>query len=55
MEWTHIYPLNDLIDHNTEPKGTDNFICKCNPKIDVEYQIITHNSLDRREVYQKEK
>jgi len=51
MEWRHVYPLNDLIEHNTNNDGTKEFICKCNPKVDP-IGLITHNSLDRREVYE---
>ncbi len=50
MEWQHIFPINDLIKHNTETKGTDDLICQCNPKIDVEHYLIIHESMDRREV-----
>lgn len=50
IEWYHIYPINDLIEHNTESKGTDEFICQCNPTIDVEDYLIIHDPMDRREV-----
>lgn len=43
----HIYPINDLIDHNT-----DSCECACNPTIDVENGLIIHDSLDRREVFE---
>ena len=51
MEWMHVYPLKDLIKHATTAKGTDDFICQCDPKIDP-IGLIIHDSLDRREVYE---
>jgi len=53
MEWVHVYPVNDLIEHNTDNDGLSDFVCQCDPKIDLD-GIITHNSMDRREVYEKE-
>ena len=46
---THIYPLNDLIEHNTE--STD---CPCNPEIDVENMLVIHCEMDMREVFEKD-
>ncbi len=43
--WNHILPLNDLIEHEN---GIDLY-CPCNPTIDVENQIVIHDSLDGRE------
>lgn len=43
--WQHIVPLNDLIEHNTDSKE-----CACNPEIDFEYELVIHESMDRREV-----
>ena len=43
----HIYPVNDLIEHNTESPE-----CACNPEIDVDNGIVIHSSLDRREVFE---
>lgn len=46
---THVYPLHDLRDHDTD--GHD---CWCNPSIEhVEGdQIIVHNSADGREKFE---
>lgn len=43
----HVYPLNDLLPHNTE--GTE---CHCDPKIEVVggSLLIVHNSFDGREL-----
>jgi hypothetical protein len=51
MSWQHVYPLNDLLEHNTETNPMDNpdCLCHCNPKIDFEHNIITHEALDGRE------
>jgi len=51
-EWNHIYPTNDLIEHNTDSKGTDENPCECNPTIDVEHFLVVHSAMDRREVYE---
>ena len=50
MEWHHIYPVNDLIEHNT-----DSIECACNPKLDFDAKLVIHNSLDRREVFENDK
>ena len=42
----HIYPLNDVYEHDTESE-----FCKCNPKI--EDKLIIHNSFDGREYVEK--
>ena len=44
----HIYPNNDLIEHNT-----DSHICQCNPKIDFENGLVIHCAMDRREVFEE--
>jgi len=47
----HVYPLNDLIEHNTESNE-----CACDPQIDVENMLVIHSAMDRRELFeQKEK
>ena len=46
--WNHVYPINDLIEHNTE-----GFECPCSPELDFENEIVIHNSLDRRECFEK--
>jgi len=48
MDCRHVYPLNDLIEHDTgELNG--NYSCPCNPKIEIDIGLIIHNSMDRRE------
>lgn len=45
----HIYPLNDLKEHDTSDKGNT---CKCNPRIVIENYseiLVIHNSFDGRE------
>ena len=44
MEWQHIIPVNDIINHKEE--GLD---CICEPKIDWEYMLVIYNSADGRE------
>jgi hypothetical protein len=46
----HTYPLNDLIEHDTE-----SHLCPCDPKVEFINggTLIIHNSLDRRELYEK--
>jgi len=51
VEWTHVYPENDLIQHNVDGEWEG---CLCDPKVDVEINLIVHNSMDRREVYEKD-
>ena len=48
MEWQHILPINDWIEH--KDMGLD---CICEPKIDWEYQLVIHNSADGREIKEK--
>lgn len=50
MSWQHIFPINDLIEHNTE-----GFECPCNPEIDFDNEIVIHSSLDRRECFEEPK
>ena len=45
MEWQHIIPKNDWIEH--KDFGLD---CICEPKIDWEYMLVIHNSFDGREL-----
>lgn len=49
-EYTHTYPENDLIEHNTDFKNEFDS-CPYNPKIDGLH--VKHNSMDRREVYEE--
>ena len=44
MAWQHVYPVNDLREHDTEALN-----CDCEPRIDWEYHIVVHNSWDMRE------
>lgn len=44
----HVYPLNDLIEHNT-----DSIECVCNPDIDVNNGIVIHSAMDRREIFEQ--
>ena len=48
MEWQHILPVNDWIEH--KDIGLD---CICEPKIDWEYMLVIHNSADGRELRKK--
>lgn len=45
MDWHHVYPVNDLKEHDTESKT-----CHCQPRIDWKHQIVIHNAYDLREV-----
>jgi hypothetical protein len=44
----HVHPLNDLREHVIDPDVE----CWCNPTYDEEYDIVIHNSLDGRELYE---
>lgn len=44
----HVYPLKDLIVHNT-----DSIECMCNPDIDIENGIVIHSAMDRREIFEQ--
>lgn len=44
MSWNHVYPLNDLREHELSGKN-----CWCHPHIDEEDSIVIHNALDKRE------
>lgn len=43
---SQVYPVNDLRPHNTEGP------CWCDPTYDEEYDIVIHNSADRREEFE---
>lgn len=51
MEKIHVYPLNDLIEHETVSDE-----CMCNPQLiydlDNDSCIIVHTSMDRRECFE---
>ena len=44
MDWQHIYPNDDWIEHKLE--GLD---CICEPRIDWGHKLVIHNSADGRE------
>ncbi len=54
VEYTHVYPVNDLIEHDVD-SGED-CECRCNPKFEYDFEnnncIIVHDAMDRREVYE---
>ncbi len=43
-EWQHVYPVNDLRDHETENGPA----CWCKPEVDGD--VVIHNALDGREL-----
>lgn len=49
----HVYPVNDLLPHNTE-----SMYCECNPKLERNENddgwIIVHNAWDGRETREKD-
>ncbi len=45
--YEHVYPLGDLKEH-----VTDSSECWCRPIIDDLAEVVIHNSLDRRELYE---
>ncbi len=47
MDWQHITPIDDLIDHDTAGHH-----CICDPAIDWKNKLIIHSSLDRRECFE---
>lgn len=56
MEWQHVYPINDLKEHQLgnwmmwNEAGTEQHpYCDCNPEIDWENKICIHNAWDLRE------
>ena len=48
--WNHVYPLNDLIEHNTSlvTEQAETYLCQCRPKLDIDNQIIIHDAMDGR-------
>lgn len=47
-EYWHVFPNNDVIEHDTEHQG----MCWCNPKMEEQENgnwVVVHNSLDGRE------
>ena len=53
MEHSHIYPVSDLIEHDTGIVG-DKYFCRCDPKYEYDWEdgtcLVVHNSLDGREI-----
>ena len=49
IEYTHVYPVNDLIEHDTG-YGIGDSLCKCNPKYEYDFDenscLIIHNSIE---------
>lgn len=48
--WHHIYPVKDLVEHNTESME-----CICGPEIDWKNELVIHAAMDRRECFEKTK
>ena len=46
-DWTHVVPVNDLIEHQT-----DSTECPCNPKYDSIHKLVIHDAMDRRECFE---
>ena len=44
MDWQHIFPIEDIKEHDTETLN-----CSCMPKIDWDNNLVIHNSWDLRE------
>ena len=47
MEWTHILPNNDIQEHQEDSQ------CKCEPRVDIENELIIHNAYDGRELIEQ--
>ena len=43
----HVYPLNDLREHEV-----DGGYCWCRPKVDFDEAVIIHNAMDGREQWE---
>jgi hypothetical protein len=44
--WIHVFPVNDKYEHSTG----DDYICNCNPSVDWENNIVSHNAYDFRDI-----
>jgi len=55
MEHRHVYPVDDLIEHNTGIVD-DNYSCECNPEFRYDFAndfcIVVHDAMDRRNLYE---
>jgi len=40
MEWHHVFPTNDAIEHDTE-----SLFCACNPEVDYKDCLVVHNRI----------
>ena len=51
MERYHVLPNNDIIEH------VESEDCSCNPRVEFhgDRQLIIHNAMDRREVFEQRK
>jgi hypothetical protein len=51
MKHWHVFPKNDLIEHNTQSNE-----CPCAPFLDYHFDedfcIVVHSAMDRREVFE---
>lgn len=43
----HIVPRDDLIEHIT-----DDTECPCDPTVEIENELVIHNAMDRREIFE---
>jgi len=43
MNWLHVYPEDDMMDHNLGLNAD----CLCNPEVSIGDSLIIHTSLDR--------
>ncbi len=51
LKTTHLVPLGDIIEHETESSYKEDFICICNPSVDYETGIVRHHAMDGRPIY----
>lgn len=47
INYHHVYPIDDLKEHVLHGSK-----CWCKPKVDLDLDIITHNSMDERESFE---
>ena len=49
--WRHIYPMNDVIEHELEknPAEHPEELCQCNPVIDYDHCLVIHDAFDGRD------
>ena len=54
MKYYHIYPIDDLIEHEVD---SHNPPCACNPRFEDQGNgttLIIHDAMDRREVFERD-